>query len=104
MPSARVPKNTSPALGLVFEVVWHCSGSGASAECLVWLQLELKKGWILRPLGCLQVQKKLSTGIMCHPNCDVFLEIDEYAVLIWGVYIVEVTGILMLRRESSAAL
>lgn len=58
----------------------------------------------LRPLGCLQVQKKLSTGIMCHPNCGVFLEINEYAVLIWGVYLVEVTEILMLRRESSAAL
>lgn len=41
---------------------------------------------------------------MCHPNCGVFLEIDEYALLIWGVYIVEVTEILMLRRESSAAL
>lgn len=41
---------------------------------------------------------------MCHPNYRVFLEIDEYAGLIWGVDIVEITEILMLRRKSSAAL
>lgn len=40
---------------------------------------------------------------MCHPNCGVFLEIDEYAILIWGAYIAEVTEILALRNERSAA-
>ena len=100
----RVPKNTSPAIGLVSEMLWHCSGSGAGAGHLVRLQLELEKGWVLRPLGCLCFQKKLSTGIMCHPNCGVFLEIDEYAILIWGAYIAEVTEILALRSERSAAL
>lgn len=85
-------------------MLWHCSGSGARAGHLVQLQLELRKGWVLRPLGCLCVQKELSTGIRCHPNCGVFLEIDEYAVLIWEAYIAEVIEILALWSERSAAL
>lgn len=100
----RVPKNTSPAIGLVSEMLWHYSGSSASTGHLVQLQLELKKVWVLRPLGCLCVQKKPSTGIMCHPNCGVFLEIDEYGILIWGAYIAEVIETLVRRSERSAAL
>lgn len=95
----RVPKNTSPAIGLVSEMLWHCTGSGASPGHLVQLQLELKKGWVLRPLGCLRVQKKLSTEIMCHPNCGVFLEIDKYSIWVWGAFVAEVIEILALRSE-----
>jgi len=41
---------------------------------------------------------------MCHLSCGVFLEIDGYAVLIWGAYIAEVTEILALRSKRSVAL
>lgn len=100
----RVSKNISQAIGFVTETLWHCTGSGASAGRLVQVQLELRKGWVLRPLGGICGQKKLSAEMMRHPNCGWFLEMDECAVLIWGACTAEVIETLALRSQRSAAL